>query len=584
MRGVAKKQIREGNAMHPLTPVVFSAASLAVAVISASAASAASSCEGLISLSLPHGQVTVAQTIVGATFNTPPGCTTGASGCTTNTGLPQFCRVAGTATPTSDSIINFEVWIPTDSTFNGKYEQLGCGGFCGSIGYSALANAIRRGYAAAATDDGSQAAGQPTFALGHPEKIIDYAYRALKETTDKSKAVIAALTGQSPQRSYFNGCSKGGHEALMEAQRYPDDFDGIIVGSPANFFTHLLTGFVWNEQALLNDPASYIPPSLLPVLSNAALAQCVGQDGGVKSDIFLNDPRDCRFDPATVQCVPGQDPTTCLSAAQVRAARQIYRGPHNPETGELIFPGYEPGSEANAANWPAWIVGASRDADLSNDRTQGQAAQEFFGNGFFGDFVFQSPNWDFRTLNFTSDVALVDEDFGFLNSTDPDLRPLRNHGAKIIHYVGWADSAIAPINSVNYYNSVRAELAGVESGRGKRHRWQEIQEFYRLFMVPGMAHCSGGDGPNAFGNGTNNGPVIDADHDLLKALDRWVEEGIAPERVIATHFVNNDPTAGVQFQRPLCPFPQVARHTVGDPTKAESFRCVMDEPDRDPRD
>ena len=568
-----------------LKPIVVATASLAAVLLGAAAVPAATTCEGLMTLSLPHGRVTAAQTIAGGTFNTPPGCATGSAGCTTNTGLTQFCRVAGTATPTSDSIINFEVWIPTDGSFNGKYEQLGCGGFCGSIGYSALANAIKRGYASAATDDGSQAGGLPDFALGHPEKIVDYAYRALKETTDKSKTVIAALTGQGPQRSYFNGCSKGGHEALMEAQRYPDDFDGIIVGSPANFFTHLLTGFVWNEQALLDDPASYIPPSLLPVLSKAALAHCVGQDGGVKTDVFLNDPRDCRFDPAAVQCVPGQDPATCLSSAQVRAARQIYRGPHDPVTGELIFPGYEPGSEANASNWPAWIVGASRNADLSNDRTQGQAAQEFFGNGFFGDFVFQTPHWGFRTLNFTSDVALADEDFApILNSTDPDLRPLRAHGAKVIHYVGWADSAIAPINSVNYYTSVRAELAGAEPGRRDRNRWEEIQEFYRLFMVPGMAHCSGGDGPNAFGNGVNNGPVIDADHDLVKALERWVEEDVAPEKIIATHYVNNNSASGIHFQRPLCPFPQVARYTVGDPTNADSFNCVRDEPDRDPRD
>ena len=281
----------------------------------------------------------------------------------------------------------------------------------------------------------------------------------------------------------------------------------------------------------------------------------------------------------------GQDPATCLSAAQVRAARQIYRGPHDPETGELIFPGYEPGSEANAANWPAWIVGASRDADLSNDRTQGQALQEFFGNGFFADFVFQNPSFDFRTLNFTSNAEFTDQELGaILNSTDPDLTPFKAHGGKIIHYVGWADAAIAPINSVSYYNSVRAEL-GSESDHGRSEATlREIQQFYRLFMVPGMAHCGGGDGPNAFGNGTSNGPVIDADHDLLTALERWVEQDVAPERIIATHYVNNDPTAGVQFQRPLCPFPQVARYTVGDPTKAESFRCVMDEPDRDPRD
>ena len=500
------------------------------------------------------------------------------------TGLPQFCRVAGTATPTSDSLINFEVWIPTDGSFNGKYEQLGCGGFCGSIGYSAIANAITRGYAAAATDDGSQAGGLATFALGHPEKITDFGYRALKETTDKSKAIITALTSQEPRRSYFNGCSDGGREALMEAQRYPDDFDGIIVGSPANFWTHLLVGADWAEQAILDDPASYIPQSLLPVLSKAALAQCVGQDGGVKTDIFLNDPQDCHFDPATIQCVPGQDPATCLSAAQVRAARKIYGGPHNPVTGELIFPGYEPGSESNPANWPAWIIGSSRAADLSNSLTQGESLAAFFANGFFADFVFQNPNFDLRTLNFTTDVTLTDEDLAaILNSTNPDLRPLRAHGGKIIHYVGWADAAIPPANSVNYYNSVRAELAGAGSQGRASDRWDEIQKFYRLFMVPGMAHCGGGDGPNAFGNGVN-GPVIDADHDLLKALEHWVEDAVAPEKIIATHYVNNNPASGVQFQRPLCPFPQVARYTVGDPTNAGNFRCVQDERDQDPRD
>jgi feruloyl esterase len=171
-----------------------------------------------------------------------------------------------------------------------------------------------------------------------------------------------------------------------------------------------------------------------------------------------------------------------------------------------------------------------------------------------------------------SDVALTDQELAAtLNSTDPDLKPFKAHDGKMIHYVGWADAAIAPINSVNYYNSVRTELRGKpDHGRGEP-ALHEIQEFYRLFMVPGMAHCSGGDGPNAFGNGTSNGPVIDADHDLLKALERWVEEDVAPEKIIATHYVNNNPASGIQFQRPLCPFPQVARYTVGDPTKAEKL-------------
>ena len=575
--------------------LMLSTVSLSAILLGTTPVSATSSCEGLVSLALPHAHVTAAQSVTGGTFNTPPGCTTGIPGCTTDTGLPAFCRVAGTATPTSDSIINFEVWIPTDDSFNGKYEQLGCGGFCGSINYSSgpnyigprasasLVSAIKRGYAGAATDGGSQAAGQPTFALGHPEKIVDFGYRALKETTDKSKAIIKAFTGKGPRHSYFNGCSGGGRDALMEAQRFPDDFDGIIVGSPANFWTHLLAGNVWNEQALLDDPASYIPSALLPVLSNAARAQCAGQDGGVKTDLFLNDPRDCHFDPASVQCIPGQDPTTCLSAAQVTAARKIYRGPRNPQTGELIFPGYEPGSEANPANWPNWIVGASRAVDLS--MSPGQALQESFGNGFFAYFVFQSANFDFHTLNFTSDVDLADDEFAaILNSTNPDLRPFKAHGGKIIHYVGWADSAIAPINSVNYYNDVTAELSGKAHRDHDGGRLEKTQEFYRLFMVPGMAHCSGGDGPNYFGNGSSIAPVGDADHDLLKALERWVEQGVAPEKIIATHYVNNNPASGVQFQRPLCPFPQVARFKVGDPTNADSFECVMDERDRDPRD
>jgi hypothetical protein len=573
--------------------VMLSTAALAAIALGATPVSATSSCEGLVNLSLPGAVVTAAQSVTSGTFNTPPGCTTGSPGCTMNTGLPAFCRVAGTATPTSDSIINFEVWIPTDESFNGKYEQVGCGGFCGSITYSgpnysgpnssaSLVSAIKRGYAGAATDDGSQAAGQPTFALGHPEKIVDFGYRALKETTDKSKAIIKAFTGKGPRHSYFNGCSDGGREALMEAQRFPEDFDGIIVGSPANFWTHLLAGNVWNEQALLDDPASYIPSALLPVLSNAARAQCAGQDGGVKTDLFLNDPRDCRFDPASVQCVPGQDPTTCLSAAQVTAARKIYRGPRNPQSGELIFPGYEPGSEANPSNWPNWIVGASRAVDLS--MSPGQALHLAFGNGFFADFVFQSANFDFRTLNFTSDVDFADDELGaILNSTNPDLRPFKAHGGKMIHYVGWADSAIAPINSVNYYNDVTAELSGKAHRDHDGGRLEETQEFYRLFMVPGMAHCTGGDGPNGFGNGSSIAPVVDADHDLLKALERWVEQGVAPEKIIATHYVNNNPASGVQFQRPLCPFPQVARFKVGDTTKADSFECVMDEPDRDPR-
>ena len=563
--------------MHGLLKALaFSICSIG-ALLVVDGASAATMCTDLAGMPLPDdAKVMSAESVTGGSF-TPPGSTTAL------TGLPSFCRVVVTATPTSDSLINLEVWIP--SPWNGKYEQLGCGGFCGTISYSGLAEAITRGYASAATDDGDNTGGLPTFALGHPEKIIDFGYRALKVTTDDAKAIIAALESEGPQRSYFNGCSDGGREALMEAQRFPNDFDGIIVGSPANDWTDLFVGFIWNEQALLDDPSSYIPPTLLPVLSAAALAQCVKQDGGVASDPFLNDPRDCDFDPSVVQCTAGQDPNTCLTAAQVAAARKIYSGPHDPNTGELIFPGYEPGSESNAANWPAWIVGASSSADLTGSITTGQALQEFFGNGFFADFVFMDPSFDFHTLNFTTDVTLARTEFGdIINSTNPDLRPFKSHGGKLIHYVGWADSAIAPMNSVNYYTEVRDVLSGgPDPGATGSGSFRKIQEFYRLFMVPGMSHCGGGDGANAFGNGVD-APVIDADHDLLKALDLWVEQGVAPDQIIGTHYVNNTPSSGVQYQRPLCPFPEVARFQGGNPDDPDDFKCVKDEPDNDPRD
>jgi Tannase and feruloyl esterase len=538
---------------------LFLLSSFSIAAVCVGNAAFAQSCEGLMGVALPHATITAAQSITGGSF-TPPGSATAL------TGLPPFCRVAVTSTPTSDSLIKLELWIPLGASWNGRYEQLGCGGFCGSIGYAGLAGAIRRGYAAAATDDGSQALGSGSFALGHPEKIVDFGYRALKETTDKSKTLIAAFTGESPRHSYFNGCSDGGREALMEAQRFPEDFDGIIVGAPANAWTHLFAGFVWNEQALLKDAASWIPPSLLPVLSKAALAQCSKQDPGVPGDLFLTAPSRCEFDPVSVQCKAGQDPSTCLSPSQVASARKIYDGPIDPVTGQSIFPGYEPGTESNFVNWPLWITGPAP--------VPGTSLQAFFGNGFYSNFVFQNTSWDFRTFNFTSDLAFADNGVGqIINSIDPDLRPFRDHGAKMIHYHGWADSAIAPTNSIDYYNEVR-DVVSDNNGRGN---YAQIQAFYRLFMVPGMAHCGGGDGPNAFGNATP--PVIDADHDVLKALERWVEQGVAPDQIIATHYVNNNAASGIAFQRPLCPFPEVPRLVAnGNPADADSFKCVRDLP------
>jgi feruloyl esterase len=302
----------------------------------------------------------------------------------------------------------------------------------------------------------------------------------------------------------------------------------------------------------------------LPVVTNAALAQCAGKDGGLKTDAFLNNPLACHFDPGVVQCTAGQDPTTCLSSAQVAAVRGLYAGPHNPVTHRSIFPGFEPGEESNPADWPAWLTGALRVPDISNNLASGESLAAFFGYGFFADIVFQNPAFDYTTFNYTSDVAFTDKTVGpILNSTDPDLRPFRRHGGKIIHYVGWADSAIPPKNTLNYLHAVEDTIEG---GR-------PIDGFYRLFMAPGMAHCGGGPGANAFGNGVN-GPVVDAHHDVLKALEQWVEGGVAPREIIATKYVGDDPLAGIAFQRPLCVFPRVAHYNgSGDPTSASSFTC-----------
>ena len=529
-----------------------SVAMLASVGFCAGASAVPMSCERLTSISLPDTTITLAQSYasgqtVSGTIKAPVG----------------LCRVASTVKPSSDLDIKFEVWIPTDGSWNGKYEQLGNGGFAGSIWVAFIANAVSRGYAAAATDDGTSGppSGAPTL-LGHPDLQKDYGFRAIKVTTDTSKIIIEELMGKKPRYSYFNGCSCGGREALMEAQRFPHDFDGIIVGSPANDLVGLLgASFLWNMQALLNGPQTdgvpdaYIPASKLGLLSSAALIQCAGKDGGVSTDAFLNDPSKCHFDPAVVACKSGQDPNTCLTKAQVEAAKKIYWGPHNLR-GQLIFPGYEPGSNSYPANWPNWLVGTS---------SSSPGGQNSLAKGFWCDEVFGKANCPYLSINIDKEFQKARKAIApIVNSTNPDLRSFKRRGGKMIQYAGWADTAVAPENGLNYYEKVE---------KGMR----DVHDFYRVFMAPGMAHCYGGAGPNSFGNGASNGPVIDAKHDLLKSLELWVEQGVAPDKIIATKYVNDDPLQGVALQRPLCPYPQIAKYDGrGKTTAPSSFKCIAD--------
>jgi feruloyl esterase len=463
--------------------------------------------------------------------------------------LPAFCRVQGVLTAAVDSHIEFEVWLPVTG-WNGKYLGVGNGGFAGSIGYTSLAEAVGNGYAASSTDTGHQAGGTDgAWALKHYEKMVDYGYRAIHETAEKSKTIVTAFYGDAPKWNYFSSCSNGGRQALMEAQRYPADYDGIIAGAPANYFTHHLAGFVWNAQAL--EGAGYIPPAKLKLIETAALAACDANDG--VTDGVIDDPTRCHFDPATLAC-KGEATDSCLTEAQVTALKKIYAGPKNSK-GEQLFPGYEPGGETGLGGWGSWITGF----------TAGKTAQLAFGNGFFGDMIFQDHSWDFRKMNFDGDMKVADDKGArIFNATDPNLKGFKDRGGKLLLYHGWSDAAIPPTNTIHYYESVVQKMGPQQAG-----------EFVELFMIPGMQHCGGGPGPNDFG--AMSPGKAEPDHSMMKSIEEWVQRGTAPTKIIATKYkADGNPGSGVVRTRPLCPYPMVAKYSgSGSTDEAANFSCVV---------
>jgi len=470
--------------------------------------------------------------------------------------ITAHCAVKAIARPTADSEIRFEVWLPMEG-WNGKYQQVGNGGWAGSIPAGSIAAAVARGYAAAGTDDGhSNQIPGALWAIGHPEKLIDFGYRALKETSTHAKAVIQAFYGKAANRSYFVGCSDGGREALMQAQRFPEDFDGIVAGAPANDWSSLMTAAAWNAQALVKDAGSAIPPSKLPAIQKAVVAACDKLDG--VSDGLLEDPRQCNFDPTVLTC-RAEDNDQCLTAPQVVALKKLYQGPHNSRTGKRIYAGATPGTESVPGGWSSWTV-----------TSPPQKALLFgFGSSFFGHAVFEDPKWDIRSLEFDADVEYGHQKAGvILNSSSPDLRSFRARGGKLIQFHGWGDAAIPAASSIDYYERVQAFMKRVPDPRSSS---QEVRDFYRLFMVPGMGHCAGGIGPRNFGQGS---PVAGTpENDVLVALELWVEQGKAPEQLIGTGITGTLPQQ--TLTRPLCVYPQVARYKgSGDANVAASFSCV----------
>ena len=519
------------------------------------------SCEDLKKLSLDHVTVTSSTTVPAGLLKQQSVGTLARS----DLNIPSHCEVAAISRPTSDSEVDFILWLPPVSAWNGKYMQLGNGGWAGAIVPADLIRPFNLGYAASETDDGHHAGKGPmpdaTFAIGHPEKLIDFGYRALHETALASKAILDAYYGRPDSHAYFFGCSDGGREAMMEAQRYPEDFDGIIAGAPANHWTHHFTGFLWNELALNATPESKIPAAKLPAIQKAALEQCDALDG-VK-DALIEDPRACHFDPSVLLC-KAADGVDCLTQPQLDALKKIYAGPKDPVTGQQIYPGYEPGTEADPAGWSLWILGP---------------AQSLYANSFYGQAVHEDPKWDWHSADLHRELSLADEKTAsILNSFDPDLRSFRDHGGKLIQYHGWGDAAIAPQDSIDYYDRVRAFLATYPDPRSSNPT--SVDSFYRLFMVPGMQHCFGGQGPTSFGNGDMPPSVPDdANHDIVVALDRWVTQGVAPDRIIATGTIGADlktHSAGTPLSRPLCVYPAAAHYKgSGDTNAAENFACVV---------
>jgi feruloyl esterase len=526
--------------------LVSAVVTLALA-LAGSSVRAASSCVDLKKLPLGDATITQAESVPAGSF-TARGRGPGAGAVTV-----PFCRVQGVITPTSDSHIEFEVWLPATG-WNGRYQGVGNGGFAGGIGYTDLAMAVKGGYAASATDTGHRAEGpaiDARWALGHPEKIIDYGYRAIHETAEKSKAIVRAFYGEPVKHSYFSSCSNGGRQALMEAQRYPADYDGIIAGAPANNFTRVLSTFMWDVQATTLDPTSYITAGKFAAVEAAAVAACDARDG-VKDGI-IDEPDKCAFDPSVLLCKAAET-DACLTAPQITALKKIYSGPRTSR-GERLYPGFLPGGESGPGGWGAWISGATPAASL----------QYGFATQGLANIIFQNTTYDYKTFNVDRDVKAADDLAGrTLNAIDPDLGAFQKRGGKLILYHGWSDAALPPTATVEYFRDAAAKLG------------ERANETIRLYMVPGMQHCGGGPGADSFGAAPAVSPVdADPSRNMTAALERWVEHGTAPSSIVATKYNADGPSSGVKFTRPLCPYPLVAAYKgSGSTADAASFSCV----------
>ena len=504
---------------------------------SQSASAQPMSCEALANLKLPETTITSAVVVPAGPFEVPgrkPDPTFGNIPSPPPVELPSFCRVSGNIDPTN----HFEVWLPIKDNWNGKFQMVGGGGLAGVISYSAMVPNVKDGYVTASTDTGHQV-GDDTW-LRDKQKVVDYGYRSVHETTVKAKAILAAFYGEPAKYNYFNGCSTGGRQGLMEAQRYPDDYDGIVSGAPVNWFVNTHVTQLWMQLSAKEKPESRLNQADLNLITKTVIAKCDMKDG-VK-DNLLTDPRTCDFDPAVLQCKAGKT-ENCLTAAQVTTVKKLYEGPVDPTTGKAFWYGMEPGSESPPGFIHGW--GFEVEGDSLSD----------IPLHYFRDMVFQDDNWNWTKFDFDKDVKETEARTGeILNATNPDISPFTSHGGKLIIYHGWDDPAIFPKGTVHYYT----EMTETDSAKSAADPMSEVRTHARLFMVPGMGHCRGG-------------PEATDQFDMQSAIEAWVEKGNAPEKIPASH---KDKSGNVTMSRPLCAYPDVAKYDgSGDPMKAESFTC-----------
>ena len=489
------------------------------AVLSGQSPAVNAACDRLAALAVPTTTIRQAQRVDAGTF-TPPGAEGDGAAFRA---LPAFCRVVATLKPSSDSDINVEVWMPA-AGWNGKFQAVGNGAFNGNINYGAMRAALARGYATSSTDTGHSGGGA-SWAPGHPEKVADFGWRAIHEMTTASKRIIASHYDRAPAFSYWNGCSSGGRQGMKEAQRFPEDFDGIIAGSPGLDWTSRAAQAARVAKVLESTESARLAQTDRQLLHAAAVGACDALDG-VK-DGLIGNPQRCTFDPGILECKDSTG-TACLTKAQVNTARLIYSSPVNPKTKRVIA-GLAPGSELGWTDL-GWTISARATA-LDQ----------------FRFLVFGDPAWTLQKFNFDSDIVRAEEtDHDTINALNPNLKPFFDRGGKLLQYHGWSDPQISPSNSTQYHARVLEALGGPT----------KVDPSYRLFMAPGMAHCGGGEGPNTF--------------DMVSALEQWVEHGHAPNQIVASHAVSGV----VDRTRPLCPYPQVAVYTgTGSTDAAVNFAC-----------